>query len=337
MIRSEAEVIAAFGHLAAAVDNDLAQTSDQITFNSHSAFDVQLDRTPLEAYLRRNLHAGWLYNVLEAAYVNEFGLDMQDQSSLNFLLTIGTDTSNGFEIYGTSDQRYKVQGGNHQIVAALADQVADRLSLGYQLEALGQRSNGEYVLTFATGGGRSEVTADIVVLCIPFTILREVDLRVSLPAIKWKAIRQLGYGVDAKLILGFTGRPWRGLEYDGDSYADLPFQSGWDGSRGQPDVVRSLHDLPRRKKDCRLLGNGTAPGRRAQRLFPGLEQVFPGVQRQWLGTALRAYWPSNPFIKSELTPPIVPANGPASAAPSRCRWGGCTSRANTPAWTGRVT
>jgi monoamine oxidase len=296
-LRSEDEVIAAFQGLAAAVDNDLAQLSAQITYDSHSVFDARLDWTSMQAYLRRNCQVDWLYDVLEAAYVNEFGLDMQHQSSLNFILTIGTDTSNGFEIYGSSDQRYKVQGGNHQIVAALAEQVANRTALGYRLVALTQRSSGQYVLTFATsGGGQRDVTADVVVLCIPFTILREVDLRLSLPAIKWKAIRHLGYGVDAKLILGFPGRPWRGLGYDGDSYADLPFQSGWDSSRGQPSTAGAYTIYPG-GSDCLALQGGSALDQ-AHRLLPGLDQVFPGVQAQWLGTALRAYWPSNPFIRA---------------------------------------
>jgi monoamine oxidase len=34
----------------------------------------------------------------------------------------------------------------------------------------------------------------------------------------------------------------------------------------------------------------------AERLMPGLNSVFPSVRQQWLGSALRAYWPSNPFI-----------------------------------------
>ena len=36
----------------------------------------------------------------------------------------------------------------------------------------------------------------------------------------------------------------------------------------------------------------------AKRLLPGLDRVFPGVGGQWLGTALRAYWPSNPFVRA---------------------------------------
>ena len=296
-LRGEDEVVAAFQPLASIVDNDSSQLSDEITFDSHSRFDARLDRTPLRDYLRRNVRVDWLYDILEAAYVNEFGLNLEDQSSLNFVETIGTDTSDGFEIYGVSDQRYKIRGGNHQIVAALADQVADQISLGHQLEALGRWSSGEYVLNFATGhGGHSQVVADFVVLCLPFTILRQIDVRVPLPPIKRKAIRELGYGVDAKLILGFQSRQWRESGFSGDSYADLPYQSGWDSSREQPSAYGAYTIYPGGDQAL-ALGTGSANDQ-AKRLLTGLNQVFPGVRDRWLGTALRAYWPSNPFVRA---------------------------------------
>jgi monoamine oxidase len=294
--RSEDEVIAAFQPLAAIVDNDSSRLSDEITFDSHSRFDARLDQTPLRDYLKRNVKVDWLYDILEAAYVNEFGLNLVDQSSLNFVETIGTDTSDGFEIYGVSDQRYKIKGGNHRIVAALAEQVSDRISLGYRLEALRRNSSGEYVLNFATGHGGRSVAADVVVLCIPFTILREIDLDVPMPHIKQKAIEELGYGVDAKLILGFQSRQWRESGFDGDSYADQPYQSGWDSSRLQPSSFGAYTIYPGGSQAL-ALQSGSAR-LQALRLLPGLDRVFPGIHEQWLGTALRAYWPSNPFVRA---------------------------------------
>jgi monoamine oxidase len=296
-LHSEAEVITAFQPLAAAVNNDLANLSGSITYDSHSAFDARLDQTPLSVYLQKNTHSDWLYKVLEAAYVNEFGLDLDNQSSLNFVETIGTDTSNGFQIYGASDQRYKVRGGNHQVVAALAEQVADRVVFGHTLEALGLGPTGRYVLTFATsGGGTRQVGADFVLLCLPFTTLREADLRVPLPPVKLNAIRELGYGADAKLILGFKSRYWRALGFGGDSYADLPYQSGWDGSREQPGSFGAYTIYPGGAQAL-ALKPGSAHDQ-AVRLLPGLDRVYPGVSGQWLGSSLRAYWPSNPFIRA---------------------------------------
>ena len=294
-LRTEAEVIAAFQPLAAIVDADVAQLSSTITYRSHSAFDAALDRTPLSEYLSRSVTTDWLFKVLEAAYVNEYGLNLADQSSLNFVETIGTDTSAGFQVYGQSDQRYKTQGGNHQIVAGLAGLVADRIVLGHRLEALAPAGGG-YGLTFATDGGARDVRADFVVLCLPFTILRGVDVRVPLPPVKRAAIQTLGYGANAKLVLGFQGRPWRAQGFDGNSYADQPYQSGWDSSREQPTPYGGYTIFPGGTKALDL-GGGTADDQ-ARRLLPGLGRVFPDVRDAWLGTALRVFWPADPFVRA---------------------------------------
>jgi len=210
--------------------------------------------------------------------------------------TIGTDTSNGFQIYGESDQRYKVRGGNAQIVRELARRVGNHLVLGYRLEALKRTSSGQYLLTFQTNSqGVSSVTADIVVLCLPFTILRAIQLRLPLPAVKVRAIRELGYGTNAKVILGFNGRVWRDEGFGGDSYAELPYQSGWDGSR-QQDTDFGAYTMFAGGKAGLAFGNGKVLNE-AKNLLMGLNQVFPGVKPTWRGTALRAFWPTNEFVK----------------------------------------
>ena len=290
----------------------------------------------MREYLRRNLEVDWLYDILEAAYVNEFGLNLEDQSSLNFVLTIGTDTSSGFQIYGSSDQRYKIQGGNHQIVAALADAVADRIALGHRLEALDRRRNGEYVLTFETvHGGDRQVMADFVVLCLPFTILRNIDVRVPLPPIKKKAIQELGYGVDAKLILGFQSRVWRAEGFDGDSYADQPYQSGWDSSREQPSPFGAYTIYPGGNQAL-ALRSGSAHQQAASaaaRPRSGLSGRPPAVARH--GACGPTGRRTHSFARA--TRPTGPGNGRASGAPRGRPWGTSTSRANTPASTGKAT
>ncbi len=296
-LHSEEELIAAFQPLAEIIDNDAAQLSDTITYDSHSEFDAVLDRTNLRDYLSRNVTEDWLFKVLEAAYVNEYGLNLEDQSTLNFVEVIGTDTSDGFQVYGESDQRFKIWGGNHQIVSGLARRVAGDIVLDHRLTALSRTAAGRTVLTFQTGSGAvRSVRADFVVLCLPFTILREVAIRVPLPAVKRRAIHELGYGANAKLILGFREPVWTVEGFSGDSYVDRPYQSGWDSARLQdtPYGAYTIYPGGSRALDLRP---GTAL-EQARRLLPGLNQVFPGVRRQWLGTALRVYWPDDPFVKA---------------------------------------
>jgi len=303
-IRSEDEVIAALGPVAKAVDRDYNRTSDDITFDSHSQIDAKLDTTPLSEYFDHNVKTAWLYDILEAAYVNEFGLDLADQSSLNFITLFDTEYSDGLQVYGESDQRYKIDGGNQLIVDALAQTVQNRIVLNRKLKALTLKPDNTYQLDFDSsgigrGGGSPAAIADIVVLCIPFTILRNITLNVPMPAVKRKAINELGYGTNGKLILGFDNRQWRDLGFAGDSYAGLPYQSGWDSSRLQGGTAGTYTIYPGGTQAVDLK-SGTDLDQ-AKRLLPGLNKVFPGIKQHWQGSALRAYWPSNPFVKASYS------------------------------------
>jgi monoamine oxidase len=71
------------------------------------------------------------------------------------------------------------------------------------------------------------------VLAIPFSVLRRIELdhSIALPAAKTVAIKHLGYGTNAKLMLGLTRRTWRDSGGNGSSYADFPnCQTTWETS-----------------------------------------------------------------------------------------------------------
>ncbi len=122
-------------------------------------------------------------------------------------MMIGTDLTAGFELYGDSDERYKVRGGNQQIVEMLARRLEGQILLGHRLTSLRGRGRG-YALTFERRGtGPLEVAADVAIITIPFSLLREVEIGLEMPAHKWKAIRELAYGTNAKLMYGSTNVP----------------------------------------------------------------------------------------------------------------------------------
>ena len=54
------------------------------------------------------------------AYTTEMGLEIDQQSALNLLTFIGTDDADAFNVFGESDERFHVRGGNDLIPRALA-------------------------------------------------------------------------------------------------------------------------------------------------------------------------------------------------------------------------
>lgn len=184
------------------------------------------DRMSIAEYFDRIDAKGWMRQLLEVAYVTEYGLEADEQSALNFIFLIGTGDlgdAEAFELFGESDERYKVRGGNQRIADELARRLAQQIQRRHRLEAIRSKGAG-FTLTFQSDGGVVDEEADIVVLAIPFTLLREVDLRVELPPVKKTAIQQLGYGHNAKVLVGFKSRPWEKQGYSGATYSDEAFR-----------------------------------------------------------------------------------------------------------------
>ncbi len=246
--------------------------------------------------------SGWLRKVLDVAYVTEYGLEAGEQSALNFLFLIGTgDLADAarFDLLGESDERYKVRGGNQQLVDELARRVAPQIQRRHRLEAIRGRGKG-FTLTFQTDSGAKDEHADVVVLAIPFTLLREVTFeQVDLPPVKKKAIQELGYGTNAKVLVGFRNRPWIEQGYTGSTYSDEMFQLAWDNSFLQPGAEGGLTLYSGGRLGIES-GNGTAEAA-AARLLPGIERAYPGALAKRNGKVSRFHWPTFPWTKGSYS------------------------------------
>ena len=131
---------------------------------------------------------------------SEFGLDADRLSALNLFYEYVEETPG-------ADERYHVRGGNDQIPAAIAAGCrTGRSGQDAPLEALFERGDGSYGMRF--GGIAEDVIADQVVLAIPFTTLRRVDLDgAGLSAKRRPCIDELGMGTNAKVLMQFERRP----------------------------------------------------------------------------------------------------------------------------------
>jgi monoamine oxidase len=211
---------------------------------THFPRSVHLDHMSAYDWIEKNIpggHRSPLGAYIDSAYTNEFGLDTDRQSALNVVYEMGFQPEpSEFSIYGESDQRFHVLGGNDQIPFAIAEALpADSIETRWWMESIAKQSDGTFELTFFTPCGVRNVTADHVILTIPFSVLRGLDYRrAGFDALKNTAIQQLGYGTNSKLIVQCTQRLWDGHgpwgKGDGSMYTDLFFQNAWDSSRGIP-------------------------------------------------------------------------------------------------------
>ena len=236
--------------------------------------------------------SGWIRSLLDVGYTTEYGLEPDRQSALNLLTMIALD-GDDFRIFGDSDERFHVRGGNDQVPQRLAAKLADAIETGSALESLRGDRDG-YVLGFRRDGASREVHARHVVLALPFTLLRKVALDVELPAAKQRAIRGLAYGSNAKLMIGYDRRVWRDHGGNGASVSDLGYQTSWDTSRKQAGRAGVLTNFTGGDQGI-ALGRGT-PREQADAATADLERVFPGLAAARAGMReARFHWPSHPW------------------------------------------
>ena len=214
----------------------------------------KLDRMSLKAYLEqfRGKTDDWAIDLLDVAYNIEFGLLTEDQSSLNMVDFITTDLAKPFQMFGESDEVFRIKGGSSALIKALVASLENKIEMkqGYTLTALDHKG-GQIVMSFDAPGGASSASFDAVILALPFTKLRQVKglEGLRLGAEKLKCIRELGYGSSAKILQGTTSRIWRSPESglpapsNGTFYSDLGFQNLWDSSRAQPGDAGIITDF----------------------------------------------------------------------------------------------
>jgi len=290
--RSEVEVVEAFRPIAAAIERDLATIGGDgsVTYRTPNGAEL-LDRMTIAQWLDRAGASGWIRELLDVAYTTEYGIETDRQSALNLLLLIDPKPD-PFRIFGSSDERFHVRGGNDLITTALAARVTDSIELGTRLDAVALRADGSFACAMSRGATNFDVAADHVLLAIPFTLLRQVRLNVALAAVKRRAITELGYGTNAKLMVGFTDRVWRTVHRsNGSTLTDLPSQLTWETSRGQAGRSGIITNFVGGDHGVEI-GRGTV-AEQARLLTVDLERIFPGVAVARAGMKEACFhWPS---------------------------------------------
>jgi monoamine oxidase len=283
---------------------DTSAASFPTTYQTSTARGRELDAMSITEWIDESVPGGLssrFGQLLDVAYNIEFGAESSEQSSLNLLYLLGYIGQGKLRLFGPSNEKYHVRGGNDQIVAAMADALQGQITMGSELVAIRLSSGGGYTLTFRQGGTTKTVAADRVVLALPFSIMRRsVDWsKAGFGREKSRAIRELGMGTNSKLNVGFKTRHWRSLGCNGDTYAGTGYQATWEVSRAQPGTAGILVDYTGGLVGGSF-GSGT-PAARATQFLAQIEPVLPGVTAQWDGRATVDYWAGYPWTRGSYS------------------------------------
>ena len=307
---SEAQVVDELRAFVPAMQADIRKLSSP-TALSFTADERVLDHTSLADYLASRGAGALIREVLDVAYTIEYGLEIDQQSCINLLLFIHADRRSKFRPFGVfSDERFHVVEGNDRITQGLADTLPGQIAFEHKLVAARKLSDGRIRLTCDNRGKTVETEHHAVILTLPFSVLRDVELHASLAIPEWKrfAIDNLDYGTNSKMMLGFSGRPWYQLHgSNGTSYSDLAnHQNTWETNalRATPDCA-ILTDYSGGKRGAALDPNRVQS--EANRFLADLDKVYPNAS-QYASRNARGQarvhlenWSLNPFSKGSYT------------------------------------
>jgi monoamine oxidase len=260
---------------------DVSAASYPTLWNLYTQRGWELDHMSIIDWLNETIPNGGsksnLGRVLDIAYNIEYGAECSEQSALNLLYLLGYSGQGQFRIFGPSNEKYHVRGGNDQVPLALESLLAKDINKNHVLTAIKQNSGGSFTLTFANGATTRTSTVDHVVLAIPFSMLRSVNYsKAGFEPLKVTAIRELPMGTNSKLHVQFEDRFWYAVKNNGNSYADTGYQSTWEVTRAQSGSNKGILVDYTGGKIGASFGSGT-PEERAQQFITQLSPLFPGI------------------------------------------------------------
>ncbi len=296
---TEAQAEADFQPVYHVLKKDVIAAGYPTLYTSFTPAGFALDHLSIADWIESRVPGGMASpfgQLLAVAYDIEYGAEPEEQSALNLVYLLGFGATPGrLELFGGSDERYRVQGGNDQVPAALGALLSTQVRLQHVLVAAATEPGGTLRLTFDTPGGAQDVVADRVVMTLPFSVLRaSVDTSaLSLSPLKRIALAELGMGTNSKLHVQFSARPWYALGNNGETYADLGYQNTWEETRAQSGASGILVDYTGGTIGAGF-GSGT-PQARAQQFLAEIEPVLPGLTARWNGLASVDFWTGSPY------------------------------------------
>ena len=311
-----------------AVRGDMSSFTWPITWNgNNTAAGVELSKLSIFDWIETRVpggHASKMGQLIDVAYVIEFGADTRQQSAIDLLGLLGFGTQpSKFRMFGVSDERYRFVGGNQQIIDAQANYVGrDHIQMGWSLQAVRKNSDATVTLTFNAGGTTQTVTADQVILALPVSIMADISRAGGFgPSAGFDprmdaTVRAYPMGANNKVQMQFESRvwnqtgPWPGRS-SGSTFADTGYQASWEPTSKQAGTSGILNQYPggaAALAQAAMVSSAFAStdsggaGRHevqavVKKVLAQMEPVLPGLTAQWNGRATVSMWSNDPYTK----------------------------------------
>ena len=302
-----------FEPVYAALQKDLAAFDYPVTYDSNaSPAGIALSNMTAYDWIESRVpggHRSLFGQLLDVAYTIEFGAQTRSQTALGLIGLLGYQPAPGaFDMFGTSDERYHIRGGNEQLpkTIAAACRPTPSTSAGAWSHWRSTPTTPKPSPSRSPATHRT-ITADHTILAVPLGVMKRIDF--SAPASTTANARRTGHAhgrqrktaTPVRLPTRNGTGAWPGRS-TGETYADTGYQNTWEVSRAQPGAQGILvdflgGDVARSFTPDNAFGSSDNPTIRAyaRRFLTQIEPVYPGLSKLWNGKALLSTWYLNPY------------------------------------------
>jgi monoamine oxidase len=188
----------------------------------------------------------------------------QDESALFSLWRFAVMGFRG--IPWSEGDTYRLKGGNQELPTAFATRLGDRVKLNHPIVAVTRSNSSVSIRYSANGDGEErEMSADVLVNCMPLSIFRTIPLSPALSP-------GMQYIVDK---LGFTSHPFFVFEAGSKFWLDDGFASI--NMEFEHPNISSVWQVPSEVQTTRVILKAFAPyGMSAQRGLAAFREAYPG-------------------------------------------------------------
>ena len=127
----------------------------------------------------------------------------------------------------------RIEGGNDRLPKAMAVELGEAVHLNTTARAVHDDQTSVSVTVERAGGDRTQMNADYVILAVPVTTLRAIEITPDLPLEQAKVFERLKYGRVTKSLLQFDRRFWKRKGRSPAYGTDAPTGAIWDANEEQ--------------------------------------------------------------------------------------------------------
>ncbi len=196
----------------------------------------------LDEYLRQSRASADLYPMAAALR----GFFLADPKEISVLPVVEQIAKGGSP---AQVELYRIGGGNGQLVDALVSATPARLLLRHVIRAVAHGEDRVVVSVTDAGGLTQLIEGDYLVMTLPASTLRDVEIRPALPEDQQHAIQRLPYGRTTKALVQSSSALF-GLRHARAFATDSGIGAFWDASEEQGSAASIVA----------FLGGGSASG-----------------------------------------------------------------------------